>query len=286
MATIERYAVPQSLDEAVQILAEEKATMFAGGTDLILQAQLGGESFQTVLVNIGRIPELKGISQSNGTIRIGALTTISDLLGSPLLRDRALVLVETADCFASGQVRNTATLGGNICNASPAADMVIPLLLLDATVELASAPNGKSTSRSLPLGDFFMGPGKARIRPNEILTHVQFPAPGRDFVARFKKFGTRPALDIAVVSVGIAATKDNGVLRNVRVAFGAVAPTPLRGTKTEAAIEGAALNEEERAAIAGIAVDEIDPISDIRGSAWYRRQLVKTITERLLHDVA
>jgi CO/xanthine dehydrogenase FAD-binding subunit len=282
---IEKYAVPHSVDEATRILAEDITTLFAGGTDLMLQTRAGVKSFQPVLININRISELRGITRSNGRIRVGALTTITEILQSPDLREHATIVCDMADCFAGGQIRNTATLGGNICNASPAGDMIIPLLLLDAEVELASWSEGGAASRRVPLSGLFTGPGTTRIEPNEILTYVEFKVPEETFVAGLEKFGTRPAMDIAVVSVGIAGVKDGGVLRNVRVALGAVAPTPLRGRKTEAAIEGQHLDEERAADIGRIAQEEISPISDVRGSAWYRRELTGTLTRRLLRNV-
>ncbi len=282
---VEKYIAPQSLKEAVRILAEGNATLFAGGTDLMLQTRAGIKALKPVLVNINRIPDLKGISGSNGKIRLGALATVSEVLESSVLREHAKVLCDTADCFAGGQIRNTATVGGNICNGSPAGDMIVPLLLLNAEVELVSLLAGRPSSRKMPLEDFFIGPGKTRIEPNEILTQIHFDIPDRSFVAGFKKFGTRPAMDIAIVSVCIAGALDHGALRQTRVAFGAVAPTPLRGRKTEAAIEGALLDEDVIAKVRRIAQEEISPISDVRGSAWYRTELIGTLTGRLLHDV-
>jgi CO/xanthine dehydrogenase FAD-binding subunit len=284
-AAIEKYSVPGSLEEATRLLAEGKATLFAGGTDLMLQTRAGAKNFQPVLVNINRIPDLKGIARSNDTIRVGALTTITEILKSRELREHAKIVCDTADCFAGGQIRNAATLGGNICNASPAGDMIIPLLLLDAEVELASWSEGGAALRRMPLSDFFTGPGTTRIEANEVLTCVEFKVPEKTFAAAFEKFGTRPAMDISVVSVGIAGVKDGGVLRDVRVALGAVAPTPLRGKKTEAAIEGRHLDEERTADAGRIAQEEISPIADIRGSAWYRRELTATLTRRLLRHV-
>ncbi len=285
MADIEKYAVPQSLEEAAQLLADGHATLLAGGTDLMLQTRAGVKSFEPLLININRIPELKCVSESDGKIGIGALATVIDILESSLLHQHARVLCDTADCFASGQIRNVATLGGNICNGSPAGDMIIPLLLLDAEVELARWSDGRLGLRRVGLAEFFTGPGKTQIEPAEILTRVTFDVPEERFVAGFKKFGTRPALDISVVSVGVAGIKEDGVIRNARVAFGAVAPTPLRGRKTEAAIEGQQMNEAQMAAVGRMAREEISPISDVRGSAWYRKELIGTLTQRLLRDV-
>jgi CO/xanthine dehydrogenase FAD-binding subunit len=216
---------------------------------------------------------------------LGALTTVTAILESDLLREQVRVLPETADCFACGQVRNSATIGGNICNASPAGDMIIPLLLLDAEVELACRSGGKVESRRMPLSEFFTGPGQTGILPTEILTSIRFPVPGRDFIAAFRKFGARPAMDISVVSVGIAGDRRSGVLENARVAFGAVAPTPLRGRMTESVIDGKPLDEVAVGTAAQRAAEEVSPISDVRASAWYRKELIRTLTGRLLRYV-
>ena len=285
MTAIQHYAAPTSLEEAVQTVAGGGTTLFAGGTDLMLQTRSGARTFNPLLVNLRRIPELRGITCTGGEIRVGALTTVSDILGNGLIRERAAILADTADCFASGQVRNSATLGGNICNASPAGDMIIPLILLDAGVDLASWSGGKVTGRGVPVVDFFTGPGRTRMEDGEILTGFRFPVPRDGFTARFRKFGTRPALDIAVVSVGIAGVKEDGVLRDVRVAYGAVAPVPLRGRGTEAVLEGQALDDVKIAKAAEAAMEDISPISDVRASAWYRKELVRTLTGRLLRDV-
>ncbi len=285
MANLKRYEVPDSLSEVTQIVTEGSVTLFAGGTDVLPQTRAGAREFQPTLVNVNRLDELRGIAESDGKIRIGALTTITNILDSDLLRESAGVVVQAADCFASGQVRNAATIGGNICNASPAGDMIVPLLILDAEVELASWRDGQVGSRKMPLCDFFVGPGKTRIEANEILTAVEFPVPRPHAVGRFCKFGTRPALDIAVVSIGIAGVKENGCLTDARVAFGAVAPTPIRGRDTEAALEGAALDDRRIEEIAHVAENEISPISDVRASAWYRKRLICELTQRILHDV-
>jgi CO/xanthine dehydrogenase FAD-binding subunit len=281
MANIEEYRTPETLEEVTDLLAEGDALMFAGGTDVMPQTRAGVREWKPYLISIAHIAGLRGVSREGSSIRIGALTTLTDILESALLKEHAPVLVAAADCFASGQVRNTATLGGNLCNASPAGDMAIPLLLLDAEVELHS-----DTPRWVPLPDFFLGPGKTCLKPTEILTHIRFEVPPDGFRARFAKFGTRPALDIAVVSVGLAGRADHGVFGVTRVAFGAVAPTPMRGVKTEAFLEGRLLDEETIAAAAAIAQEEVKPISDVRGSAWYRKELIRTLTARVLTDVA
>lgn len=286
MSAIEKYAVPRTVEEATELLAANDALMFAGATDVLPQTRSGKRAFKPALVNIRRIDALRSIEREGNSFRLGALTTVTEILESELLKEHVPVLVEAADSFASGQLRNTATLGGNLCNASPAGDMILPLLLLDAEVELASRSKGALARRRLPLCDFFLGPGKTRLEPTEVLTHVHFDAPGESFVASFRKFGTRPAMDIAVVSIALGCAIQDGVVTKARVAFGAAAPTPLRGLRTEALLEGRTLDEETLAAAAATAREEIHPISDVRGSAWYRRELVGTLTERMLRHVA
>jgi CO/xanthine dehydrogenase FAD-binding subunit len=252
----------------------------------MLQVKSGTRGLTQTLLNLRRVEGLRGVTEDHGDIRVGALTTVTDVLNDAMLRLSAPVLCETADKFASGQIRNSATIGGNICNASPAGDMIIPLLLLDAEVELVSWVDDEPNWRLIPLNNFFKGPGQTRLRSNEILTAVKFRCPPPEFMSGFVKFGTRPAMDISVVSVGIGGRLTDGALNDVRVAFGAVAPIPMRGTETEASIEGKTVENSTVAAAQRAAVEEISPIDDVRASAWYRRELVKTLTGRLLRHVA
>ncbi len=282
MTAIQGYLAPASLAEALDALAAREVTLLAGGTDLMPQSQAGRVQFKPVLMNIRRIASLRGIAEAGGEVRIGALTTITDLLDSPLIAARLPVLRQAADHFASGQIRNMGTVGGNLCNASPAGDTLVPLMVLDAEVELAS----KKGTRRLPVAAFFTGPGRTRRAADELLTAVVVPAAALGKPAVFAKFGTRPALDISTVSVAVAASLDGGVARAVRVAFGAAAPTPLRGRATEAALEGRALDAETIAAAAEAAHDEVSPIDDVRATAWYRREMIRNLTKKVLNDVA
>jgi CO/xanthine dehydrogenase FAD-binding subunit len=285
-ATIEQYCAPASVDEAATVLRGGDVTILASGTDLMPQTQAGRARFGRVLMNIRRIPELRGIAVEQGAIRIGTLTTVAELMESDVIRRDLPVLVEAGDQFASDQLRNTATIGGNICNASPAGDLLVPLLILDAEVELVSMPGETRESRQVPLREFFVGPGKTARKASELLVAVWVPRPPEGFVARFHKFGTRPALDIAAISIGIGGVLQRGVLTQVRIAFGAVAPTPIRAPKTEAALEARALTVDTISAVAQIAHDEVRPISDVRASEWYRRELIHNLTKRVLDDVA
>lgn len=285
MQEISTYLAPRRLDEAVKAMAAGNVTVFCGGTDLTPQTDSGARQYGATLMNIRRIDGLNGIAEAGDSIRIGATTTVTEVRRDPLIAKAAPILVEAAERFASDQIRNAASLGGNICNASPAGDMINPLLVLDAAVELASWANGAVQTRSVPLESFFTGPRKNVKKPDELLTAIVFKKPAADFVGKFRKSGPRPALEISTVSVGIGGNLSNGVFRNVRVAMGSVAPTPLRARKVEAALEGKPLTADSiRAAVTAAGADAT-PIDDVRASAWYREHLVKVFTEEVLSHV-
>ncbi len=285
MSEIENYLAPNNLDEALKVMADGDVTVLCGGTDLALQTDSGLRKYASTLINIRRIDGLAEIDASDGKIRIGALTTVSEIKKDQMINELAPVLVAAADQFASDQIRNAASLGGNICNASPAGDMIIPLLVLDAAVELASWQDGAVQTRLVPLDEFFTAPGKSVKQDNELLTTIIFNKPAVEFVACFRKSGPRPALEISTVSVGIGGNLENGLFNNVRVALGSVAPTPLRARHVEATLEGNSLDADSiKAAVAG-AGEDATPIDDVRGSAWYRDHLVRVFIEEVLNDV-
>jgi len=282
---ITAYLAPRSLDEALQAMAHGDATVFCGGTDLAPQTESGMRQYQAKLLNIRRIAGLGGIDAEGDEVRIGAVTTISDIRRNPALARIAPVLVEAAEHFASEQIRNAASVGGNICNASPAGDMIPPLLVLDASVELACWQGGGAQTRRVPLEAFFVGPGKTVKRPEELLTAIVFNRPAADFVGRFRKSGPRPALEISTVSLAFGARATNGRLSEVRVAMGSVAPTPLRARHVEAALEGQPLAASTIAAAVARTADDAKPIDDVRASAWYRSHLVRVFLAEVLDDV-
>jgi xanthine dehydrogenase FAD-binding subunit len=288
MMSIESYVSPHTLEEAAGILSQGGVTILAGGTDLIPQVHSGKLKFKPVLMNIRRVAELQGISLQGGMIRIGALASITDLLTSSIVRDKLPALAEAADHFASDQIRNAGTVGGSLCNASPAGDVAPPLMVYNAEVELVFKPNpnGGMKVRTLPLAEFFTGPGRTRMQANELFAAVRVPVPKASYVARFVKFGTRPALDISTISIAIGGARRGRALHEVRVVLGAVAPVPLRAALTEAALEGKELDAGLIDRVASTAHDEVKPISDVRASAWYRQELVHNIVKRMLTDVA
>ncbi len=280
----EEYVNATDLSAAVAALADGQGTPVAGGTDLWVQKELPGAVAGDRLVNIKNVPELKGIAAADGRIRIGALVTMTEILGDGRLKDAAPILAIAADRFASVQIRNAATIGGNVANASPAADMMPPLLCADAAVELAREEGGAISTREVTLSEFFTGPGRSVRESNELVAAVIVPIqPGR--YAGFCKSGPRPALEIARVSMAITGEAAGGKLTNPRIAFGAVAPTPIRCTQTEALIDGKPLDDELIARALETMDGEISPIADHRASEWYRRHLARTYLEQELRHV-
>ena len=285
MSEVRNYLSPHHLDDALKAMADGDVTVFCGGTDLTPQTGSGVRQYAGTLMNIRRIEGLSGIGLKDGQFRIGALTTVTEIKNNPLLNEFAPIVVETTDRFASDQIRNAASLGGNICNASPAGDMIIPLLVLDAAVELACWVKGRAQTRLVPLHEFFTAPGKTVRHASELLTAVVFPKPADTFVGRFRKSGPRPALEISTVSLGIGGKLENGCFNHVRVAMGSVAPTPIRARRVEAALEGKPLDAVNiNAAVIGAGKDA-SPIDDVRASAWYRDHLIRVFTEEVLNDV-
>ncbi len=289
MLAIDTYKVPRSLDEAAEILRAGNVTLFAGGTDVMPQTRAGRVKFQPVLMNLRRVPELQGIAEEGGVVRFGALVTITEMLESPLIRERLNLLWQSCDHFASDQIRNAATIGGNVCNASPAGDTLVPLLALNACAVLAAKPasmtGGALQIRRVPLTEFFLGPGRTCRAPSELLAAVEVPLPPAGFVGEFYKHGTRPGLDIAAIAIALGARRDGKVLRDVRVAFGSVAPTPVRAPRTEAALEGRPADAATLETAARTALEEVHPISDVRASDWYRRELIRNMLKRAIIHV-
>lgn len=279
------YSRATSLDQAISESGHPHSAIMAGGTTLVdlMRGDLAGAD---QVIDIAHIPGLAEIEVEGETLRFGALARMADVAENTFLKRNYPALVESLQLAASQQIRNAATLGGNICNASPAGDTLVPLLAQDARVELVSKPDGALFRRSMPIAEFFVGPGKTRRAPVELLAGVSIPLPPKNYVGRFFKFGTRPALDISTISIGFGGVLEGGILSRVRVAFGAVAATPVRALATEAALEGRALTAATIAAAAAAARDEVTPIDDVRATAWYRKELIHNMTKRILDHVA
>ncbi len=281
---ITEYVNAASLDQALAALADGTGTVLAGGSDLWAQKDsgagrlAGGISLR--LVNLNRVPELHGIDARNGVFRLGALCTVSEVIESDLLAEKLPVLAATGRHFASDQIRNVATIGGNIANASPAADMVVSLIALDAVVKIRSQSRG---TRRLALGDLLVGPGRTRLQADELIVAVEIPTPTAGFHAVFVKSGPRPALEISRVAMCLAGDLHGETLSNPRLVFGAVGATALRCAKTEAMIDGQPLDDALIAGALDIMAGEIAPIDDFRASRWYRTRMAKTFLEQELN---
>lgn len=273
------YLTPRTIPEAIEALTSYRgeARVIAGGTDLLLKMKAGRLAPKAV-INIKRIPELRGLA-SNSHLRIGALTTLEELRRSPDVRAQLPALAHAASTMASVQVRHLATVGGNLCNAAPSADLA-PILIALRAVALIVGPDGE---RRVPLDSFFLGPGKSVLAPNELLVAVDVPwATGP---ARYLKHSPRNCMDIAVVGVGIALEARDGKCEDARLVLGAVAPTPLRARWAEAELVSGPCTPDRFETVARIAAEESKPIDDVRGSAWYRRKMVEVLTRRALNEL-
>lgn len=270
---------PPSLEDALKALADGGGRPMAGGTNLLpdLRARVDAAG---CFVDLSGIEELRGIDHGNGRVRMGAGTTLTDILRDPGLRQAAPSLVAAAEVFAGLMVRNAATVGGNICYASPSADLVPPLLSLDAEVTLAS----QGGERSLPLDGFFLDYKKTTLRPGEVLTAVSWAPPEPGTANLFYKLGRRKGDAITVTGVAVMLAAEGGRCSKARIALGSVAPTVFRAKDAEAMLEGEALTAESIEAAARAAADACRPIDDLRASADYRRHTVHVLTRRLLRQ--
>lgn len=276
------YFEPKSLREAVSLLKRygEGAKVIAGGTDVLVDMKFKEEPL--CLVNIKRLPGMSYIREDNGCLRIGALTSIREIETSPVVRQKLPLLWEAAHQFASLQIRNTATIGGNVCRASPSGETLAPLLVLGAIAH-ARFPKGE---KKLPLGDFFLAPGKTLLGSKGLLREIEVPVPSKGSRGAYLKHAVRGAMDIAIVGVAVLVTPDAGgqKAKDVRIGLGAVAPTPIRARRAEKALRGKVVGRALMEGAARIAASESSPISDQRSSAEYRRWIVEALTRRGLAE--
>ncbi len=274
-----QYHAPGSIEEAVELGARfgEDGRYLAGGTDLIVQWRRG-KITPGHLVSLGRVPGLDHAT-ANGTVTLGARVTHRSIERAPEFKGPLSALAESAVVVGGHQIRNVATVGGNIVNASPAADVVPVLLALDARVALRSAGG----ERAVDLDDFLGGPAGAARRPGELLTAVSFPAlPPRSATA-FLKAGRRRAMEISVVCVAARLTLDaDGRCRRARIALGAVAPRTIRAREAERALEGHVLAGDVMEQAGRAAAAECRAIGDVRASERYRRHLTRTLVTRAI----
>jgi len=270
------YLCPATLADAVAALAErgENARVLAGGTNLIVDMKLERVAPEAV-IDLSGILELIGIREEAGSIRIGALTPIRALATSPLLWEKATALAEAAAAFGSTQIAMRGTIGGNICNGSPASDTVPALLVLEAEATLVSADG----ERTVAVGDLLKGPGATRVRTGEILKEIRFPAAGNETASAFLKL-SRVRADLSKVSAAVRLVRDGDRIGSARIELGSVGPTVVRARKSEAAVAGERHADETLLEAARLVAEDIEPIDDVRSTADYRRRAAQA----LVHD--
>jgi carbon-monoxide dehydrogenase medium subunit len=277
---------PTTLVEASRLLKDKGpgGRFLAGGTDLVIAMKEKG-LLPKYIVDLKRVPGLAGIRENqDGGIAIGALTTMYAIETEALIKKKYPFLAQSAAEVGSIQIRNRATIGGNMANATPSADTAPALIALGASAKIASATG----ERTMPLEEFFKGPGQNAMSPDEILSEITIPKTGTNLVGEYIKFSPREMMDLAYVGVAVVynfAKKDKKC-DGVRIVLGAVAPTPIRAKRAEAALEGQVLSENLAEKAGQIAAEEAKPISDVRSSADYRRAMVGAMTKRAILNAA
>jgi len=275
-----KYLTARSVEEAVFLLSEygEKAKFVSGATDFLMQLKRG-EAVPECLIRLGEIRELDFIKYDEaGGLRVGALTTIVEVANSPIIRNKFNILAQAAGMLGTPAIRNQATLGGNLCNAAPSADTAPPLLVMGANAKIV----GKEGEKVVPLEDFFVGPGQTILGQDHLLAEIQVPNILAHSGGAYMKQKRRRGADLAVVGVAALVVMKREVLQDIKIALGAVAPTPIRAKKAEEILRRRKLDEELLKKSGQAAAREASPIDDIRGSADYRRELLEVLTKRAI----
>lgn len=272
------YVAAKTVEEACNALKDrgEDARVIAGGTDLLIKLRYGLLA-PRLLIGLKKIDRLDRIlfDQSQG-LTIGATALLADAASHPDILKHYPAVAGAAQETANVQIRNMGTVVGNLCNAAPSADNAPALLALDAEVSV-SGPGG---TRRLPLEQFFMGPGLTVLEPGEIVTEIHVPTPPPGSGTSFQHISPRSKVDISAVAVGVTVEMDGEFCKDVKIALAAVFPTPMRATKSEESIKGEKLTADAVAHAALQAAKECKPITDVRASAEYRRQMVTVLTKR------
>lgn len=274
------YLDPKTIEEACSLLSQhgDKARLIAGGTDLLIIMK-HKEVTPEYLVGLKGIPNLDSIDADAEGVRIGALATLRSIGDSAVVRERFPFLADIAGKMATHQIRNMGTIGGNICNAAPSADTAPSLICLGAKAKLV----GPKKERIVAVEEFFTGPGETLLKAGEILTEIQVPNQPAHTGGAYLRL-TRLSVDLAVVGVAALVTLQGkgGLCKEARIALGAVAPTPIRAKKAEGVITGKKIENGLIEEAAQIASEEARPITDVRGSAPYRTDIVRVLTKRAI----
>ena len=275
------FVAPTSVDEAISALAAggETARPLSGGTDLIAQLQEGRLALDTI-VDLKRIPELMAISVSGDGLTLGASVACHSINANQAIRDAYPALIDSTHLIGGTQIQGRASLGGNLCNSSPAADSIPNLIAHNVTCHIAS-PNGR---RTVAVEDFCTGPGRNVLENGEFLVSLEFPTPPANFGAAYLRFIPRNEMDIAVVGAGasVVLSDDKSTIQSARVSLGAVAPTPLFVQEAGDALAGQPVSEETLAKAAELAKAAARPINDMRGTIAQRTHLSGVLTQRTL----
>jgi CO/xanthine dehydrogenase FAD-binding subunit len=275
------YVRPDTLKEGLSFLQEEMpCRIVAGGTDVVTELRSGAIT-DGCLVDLSGLGELKGITETEDELVIGSGVTLSDIAASESVARSAPLLKRAAAVFGSRQIRNMATIGGNICRASPAGDTLPALYVQDAELELISA----SSTRRSPIRDVIQGPGRIALGPGEILRCIRLKKTAGFSVQRFEKVGNRQVLAVSIVNLAaLIALNDAGVVEAVRLAWGSVAPTVVRSARVEAFLTGKALTAQTLEQAGPLVQEAIAPIDDMRASAAYRRRVAADLLFRLMEN--
>ena len=278
------YEAPTSLDQAMNALASagDNGRMLAGGTDLIIQMRAGVKQ-PTQVIDAKKIPELQALSfDAQNGLQLGAALACCKVIEDGAIQDKYPGLVEAAGLIGSDQVLARASVGGNLCNGSPAADTTPALIALGALCHVVG-PNG---SRDVPVEEFVTGPGQTVLQANELLVEFRIPAPQGNTADCYQRFIPRNEMDIAVVGVGSCVTLDGGTCTAARIGLGAVAATPLDAQDAAQSLVGKTLDDTAIENAAALAQEMASPISDMRGTAEHRTHLVGVLTRRTLREAA
>lgn len=273
------YINANSIEEVIRILAEkkERARVIAGGTDIILELERGVRKGVETLIDISRIPQLKQIQiDEDDVIHLGALVTHNDCAASKLIKNRAYPLARASWEVGAPQIRNRGTVAGNIITGSPANDTITPLMALDAKVTLVS----ERKTRIVPLKKFYTGVRKTVMEADEMLVDISFPALTKSQRGTFIKLALRRAQAISLVNAAIILDLKKDTVKSASITLGAVTPIIVHASKAEKFLAGKKLNQKNIAAAAELAMKSAKPIDDVRGSASYRQEMVRVITER------
>jgi len=273
------YYQPETLKDACNLMEKGKgrARYIAGGTDLIVNIKKRLIQPDT-LISLRRIRELSGISQNRDLV-LGSMTLLRDIERDPIIGRDYQALSQAVKALATPQIRNVATVGGNLCNSAPSADCAPPLLVMEAGLKL-EAPGGQ---REVAIEGFFKGPGQTCMDMAEILTRIRIPPPREDTIMAFLKVG-RVSTDIAIVNAAALLVMDNKACKRCRLAVGAVAPVPLRLRSVEKMIEGQEISPELLNRVGKMVEEEVNPITDVRSTEEYRRIMSGVLVKRAIEE--